>query len=118
MNNVIKETERIIEMQPKINSALQEINNYTDSYNMLKKDNQKYEKEIESLKLKNEKLEKFFDDLVCDDEEWFDAMYYAAKDKGNDDVLAHWENYFKDLLLYDEKYNYASDCGGYDCKIC
>ena len=45
-------------MQPKINSALQEINNYTDSYNMLKKDNQKYEKEIKSLKLKNEELEK------------------------------------------------------------
>ncbi len=58
MNNVIKETEKIIEMQPKINSALQEINNYTDSYNMLKKDNQKYEKEIKSLKLKNEELEK------------------------------------------------------------
>ena len=58
MNNVIKETEKIIEMQPKINSALQEINNYTDSYNSLQKDNQKYQKEIESLKYKNEKLEK------------------------------------------------------------
>ncbi len=57
MNNVIKETEKIIEMQPKINSALQEINNYTDSYNLLQKDNQKYQKEIESLKYKNEKLE-------------------------------------------------------------
>ena len=57
MNNVIKETEKIIEMQPKINSALQEINNYTDSYNSLQKDNQKYQKEIESLKLKNKKLE-------------------------------------------------------------
>ena len=57
MNNVIKETEKIIEMQPKINSALQEINNYTDSYNSLQKDNQKYQKEIESLKYKNEKLE-------------------------------------------------------------
>ena len=58
MNNVIKETEKIIEMQPKINSALQEINNYTDSYNSLQKDNQKYQREIDSLKLKNEKLEK------------------------------------------------------------
>ena len=58
MNNVIKETEKIIEMQPKINSALQEINNYTDIYNSLQKDNQKYQKEIESLKYKNEKLEK------------------------------------------------------------
>ena len=57
MNNVIKETEKIIEMQPKINSALQEINNYTDSYNSLQKNNQKYQKEIESLKLKNKKLE-------------------------------------------------------------
>ena len=58
MNNVIKETEKIIEMQPKINSALQEINNYTDSYNSLQKDNQKYQREIKSLKLKNEELEK------------------------------------------------------------
>ena len=57
MNNVIKETEKIIEMQSKINSALQEINNYTNSYNSLQKDNQKYQKEIESLKYKNEKLE-------------------------------------------------------------
>ena len=58
MNNVIKETEKIIEMQPKINSALQEINNYSDSYNFLKRDNQKYQREIEALKSKNEKLEK------------------------------------------------------------
>ena len=58
MNNVIKETEKIIEMQPRINSALQEISDYTNSFNSLQKDNQKYQKEIESLKYKNEKLEK------------------------------------------------------------
>ena len=58
MNKVIKETEKIIEIGPKINSALKEINNYTDSYNSLQKDNQKYQKEIEALKYKNEKLEK------------------------------------------------------------
>lgn len=45
MNNVIKETKRVMEKQPK----LQTIFNKVDSYKSLKKENQKYKKEISKL---------------------------------------------------------------------
>lgn len=67
--------------------------------------------------LKEDALEEYLGEKVCEGEEWFDAMYYAAKDSGNDTVLNHWEQYFKDCLIHDEKYNYAADCGNYDCSV-
>lgn len=56
MNKVIKESKKVMELQPKINEVFNEINNYADSYNSLEKDNQKYQKEIKSLKTRNANL--------------------------------------------------------------
>lgn len=67
--------------------------------------------------LSGEGLEEFFCSKACEGEEWFDAMYYAAEDGGNNTVLQHWELYFEECLFGDEKYNYAADCGNYDCTI-
>lgn len=56
MNKVVKETKKVMELQPKIDSVFNEINNYTSSYNSLIQDNKKYEKEIKSLKTRNHNL--------------------------------------------------------------
>ena len=56
MNNVINETKKIMEIQPKLDEVFKEINNYTNSYKSLEKENKKYEKEITSLKIKNHNL--------------------------------------------------------------
>ena len=67
--------------------------------------------------LAGEELEEYFSEKACQGEEWLDAMYYAAKDSGNDTVLSHWEEYFKYCLVNDEKYNFASDCGNFECTV-
>lgn len=56
MHKVINESKKVMELQPKINEVFNEINNYTDSYNSLEKDNQKYRREIKSLKTRNSNL--------------------------------------------------------------
>ncbi len=56
MHKAINESKKVMELQPKINEVFNEINNYADSYNYLKKDNQKYQREIKSLKTKNSNL--------------------------------------------------------------
>ena len=53
MNNVISETKKIIEIQPKLKKVFDEVDNYSNSYKSLEKDNFKYEKEIKSLKTQN-----------------------------------------------------------------
>lgn len=57
MNNVIKESKKVNELQPKIKKVFEEVSNYANSYNSLDMDNRKYQKEIESLKKKNTRLE-------------------------------------------------------------
>lgn len=56
MHKAINESKKVMELQPKINEVFNEINNYDDSYNYLKKDNQKYQREIKSLKTRNANL--------------------------------------------------------------
>ena len=56
MNNVVKETKKVMELQPKIENVFNEINNYANGYNCILQDNKKYEKEIKSLKTKNNNL--------------------------------------------------------------
>ena len=56
MNNVINETKKIMEIQPKLEKVFKEVNNYANSYKSLEKENKKYEKEITALKIKNHNL--------------------------------------------------------------
>lgn len=56
MNKVIKESKKIMELQPKINEIFNEVDSYVTSYNSLEKDNQKYKREVKSLKTRNSNL--------------------------------------------------------------
>ena len=58
MHNVIKESKKVMEMQPKLQTIFNEVDSYANSYKSLEKDNQKYKKEISSLKSKNNSLER------------------------------------------------------------
>ena len=58
MNNVIKESKKVMEMQLKLQTIFNEVDSYTSSYKSLEKENKKYEKEISSLKSKNNSLER------------------------------------------------------------
>ena len=56
MKRIVKESKKVVELQPKINEVFDEINGYSSGYKILEKENQKYKKEVDNLKLRNKKL--------------------------------------------------------------
>ena len=56
MNNVIKETKKAIDFQPKIEQLFNEVNSYTKSHQTLEKENQQLKKEVKSLTNRNDEL--------------------------------------------------------------
>lgn len=46
-----------MELQPKLQTILNEVDSYANSYKSLEKENQKYKKEISKLEYKNQNLE-------------------------------------------------------------
>ena len=57
MNNVISESKKVMELQPKLQTIFNEVDSYANSYKSLEKENQKYKKEVSKLKSDNENLE-------------------------------------------------------------
>ena len=57
MNNVINESKKVMELQPKLQTIFNEVDNYANSYKSLEKENQKYKKEISKLEYENQNLE-------------------------------------------------------------
>lgn len=56
MQNVIKETKKAIEFQPKMEQLFNEVDTYTKSHQTLEKENQNMQREIKSLKTRNHNL--------------------------------------------------------------
>ena len=56
MQNVIMETKKAIEFQPKLESLFNEVDTYTKSHQTLEKENQNMQREIKSLKTRNHNL--------------------------------------------------------------
>ena len=57
MNNVISESKKVMELQPKLQTIFNEVDGYANSYKSLEKENQKYKKEISKLEYENQNLE-------------------------------------------------------------
>ena len=83
MNKVIKETKKVMEVQPKLQQIFKEVDSYTESYQSLQKQNINIQKEVKQLKNKNNKLEEENDNLVS----WLKAILKAIK------------HFFRELLL-------------------
>ena len=58
MERIVKESKKVIELQPKINEVFNEINGYAIGYKALENENKNIKREVESLNLKNNHLEK------------------------------------------------------------
>ena len=65
MNNVIKESKKVMEMQPKLQTIFNEVDNYANSYKSLEKENRKYEKEITKLEKDNKYLDQENKSLIA-----------------------------------------------------
>lgn len=57
MNNVISESKKVMELQPKLQTIFNEVDSYANSYKSLENENQKYKKEISKLEYENQNLE-------------------------------------------------------------
>ena len=57
MNNVINESKKVMELQPKLQVIFNEVDGYANSYKLLENQNQKYKKVISKLEYENQKLE-------------------------------------------------------------
>lgn len=58
MNNVIEETKKAIEFQPKINELFNKIDTYTKSHQTLEKEKKNLEREVKALTTRNQNLTK------------------------------------------------------------
>ena len=57
MKNASNESKKVMELQPKLQTIFNEVDNYVNSYKSLEKENQKYRKEISKLEYENQNLE-------------------------------------------------------------
>ncbi len=57
MNNVINESKKVMELQPKLQTIFNKVDGYANSYKYLEKENFRYKKEIDNLESKNNDLE-------------------------------------------------------------
>ncbi|HIR59211.1 MAG TPA: hypothetical protein IAB38_04095, partial [Candidatus Onthousia excrementipullorum] len=58
MNKVIKETKKVVELEPKIRNLFNEVDSFTKSHQSLEKENQNMKREIKSLTTRNQNLTK------------------------------------------------------------
>lgn len=64
MNNVIHESKKVMELQPKLQSIFNEADSYENSYKSLEKENQKYKKEVNILEKENKELRQENNSLI------------------------------------------------------
>lgn len=58
MNNVIKETKKVMEFQPKMDQLFNEVNTFTKSHQTLEKENNNLQREVKTLTTRNQNLTK------------------------------------------------------------
>ena len=64
MNKVIDESKKVREIQPKLQTIFNEVENYANSYKSLEKQNKKYAKEVNILEKENEELRQENNSLI------------------------------------------------------
>lgn len=64
MNKVINESKKVREIQPKLQTIFNEVENYANSYKSLEKENKKYAKEVNILEKENKELRQENNSLI------------------------------------------------------
>ena len=104
MNNVIEETKKIKELQPKLEHVFNEVDSYTTSYKILEKENQKYKNEVNRLESENDKLKEENRSL----KNYIEAILMAIK-KFFRKVLQLGDEYIKEVATSEIKEYYDND---------
>ena len=105
MNNVINESKKVMELQPKLQTIFNEVDSYANSYKYLEKENQKYKKEINKLEIENKELRQENNSLIYRLQYLFDmAKKFLRKllQRGNDYTKDETANVVKDCYDNEE----------------
>ena len=109
MNNVIKETKKVMEMQPKLQTIFNEVDSYASSYNKLERENQKYKKEVDNLMKINNELESTIinlklkiDYLLNQIKQILKDILHIGNDKSKDKVEYKVKTYYDNDTINDD----------------
>ena len=105
MNNVINESKKVMELQPKLKTIFNEVDSYTNSYKYLEKENQKYKKEINKLEIENKELRQENNSLIYRLQYLFDMVKKFLRkllQRGNDYTKDETANVVKDCYDNEE----------------
>ena len=112
MNNVIKETKKAIEFQPKLESLFNEVGTYTKSHQSLEKENQNMQREIKSLKTRNHNLteennnlKSYIKAILEAIKHFFRELLQIGNDKTKEATTSEIKEYYdnQDFDMYDVK---------------
>ena len=105
MNNVINESKKVMELQPKLQTIFNEVDSYANSYKYLEKENQKYKKEINKLEIENKELRQENNSLIYRLQYLFDMVKKFLRkllQRGNDYTKDETANVVKDCYDNEE----------------
>ena len=105
MNNVINESKKVMELQPKLQTIFNEVDSYANSYKSLEKENQRYKKEINKLEYENQNLEQENKSLIYRLNELFQLLKKFLQkllQRGNDYTKGEAANAIKDYYDNEE----------------
>lgn len=101
MNNVIKETKKAIEFQPKVDNLFNEVQSFTKSHQILEKENKSMEKEIGRLKNRNKELTEendglkaFINNILDVIKEFFRKLLKIGNEEIKDEVVSEVEYHY------------------------
>ena len=99
MNNVIEESKKVMDVQPRLNYIYNEIDNYAYSYRSIEMQKNNLENEVEYLQYKNETLEKENRNLknkiiaiLKAIKTFFRFGNEKVKDTTTSEIMAHYDN--------------------------
>lgn len=73
--DVISESKKVMELQPKLQTIFNEVDSYANCYKSLEKENQKCKKEISKLEYENQNLEQENRSLIY----WLNKLFQLLK---------------------------------------
>lgn len=105
MKKVVYHAKRVIEVQPQIENTFQEINNYTNGYKSLEKENQNIQRELRALKNRNKnlteennKLKNLIKIILCTVKDFFRQILKIGNEPTKDVVTNEIKNYYDNKL--------------------
>ena len=110
MNNVIMESQNVMEIQPKIEQLFTEVNNFTKSHQTLEKENSNLKREVKSLTIRNQnlitennKLRNYIDTILEAIKKFFGKILQFGNEYAKDETTTEIKDYYdnKDFDMTD-----------------